>query len=55
MLNFTAKGGHLKTLEQSGLGASSQRQDEQAGREHVPIWRETIDGRTAQKIFELAS
>jgi hypothetical protein len=55
VLNFTAKGGHLKTLEQSGLGASSQRQDEQAGREHVPIWRETIDGRTAQKIFELAS
>ncbi|VVN80462.1 hypothetical protein [Pseudomonas fluorescens] len=54
-LNFTVKGGHLKTLEQSGSGASSQRQDEQAGREHVPIWRETIDGKTARKIFELAS
>ncbi|VVO55446.1 hypothetical protein PS862_00533 [Pseudomonas fluorescens] len=54
-LNFTVKGGHLKTLEQSGSGLSSQRRDEQAGREHVPIWRETIDGRTAQRIFELAT
>lgn len=54
-LEFKVKGGHLKTLEQSGSGAQSQRQDEQAGRPHVAIWRETLDGRTAQKIFELAS
>jgi hypothetical protein len=55
VLNFAVQGGHLKTLEQSRLGVSSQRRDEQAGREHVPIWRETIDGRTAQKIFELTA
>ncbi|MDQ0124969.1 hypothetical protein J2W17_003925 [Pseudomonas lini] len=54
-LNFKVKGGHLKTLEQAGRGIESQRRDEQAGLPHVAIWRETIDGRTAQKIFELAS
>ncbi|WP_238351768.1 hypothetical protein [Pseudomonas sp. SWRI99] len=54
-LNFTVKGGHLKTLEQAGRGASSQRRDEQAGLPHVAIWRETIDGRTARKIFDLAT
>ena len=53
-LNFKVKGGHLKTLAQSGSGVTSQRLDEQAGRPHVRIWRETIDGRTAQKIFDLA-
>lgn len=53
-LNFTVKGGHLKTLEQSRRGAESQRRDEQAGLAHVAIWRETFDGKTAQKIFLLA-
>ncbi|VVN80449.1 hypothetical protein [Pseudomonas fluorescens] len=53
-LNFMVKGGHLKTLEQSGSGSSSQRRDEQAGREHMAIWRHTIDGKTAQRIFDLA-
>jgi hypothetical protein len=53
--NFTAKGGHLKTLQQSRLGTSSQRRDEQAGRAHVRIWREDIDLSTAQQIFQLAS
>ena len=54
-LNFTVKGGHLKTLQQSSQGASAQRRDEVAGRPHVPIWREIIDSRTAQSIFELAA
>ncbi|WLH36221.1 hypothetical protein PSH79_02725 [Pseudomonas sp. FP2196] len=54
-LNFMVKGGHLKTVEQSSLGITSQRRDAQAGREHVPIWRATIDGKTAQKIFDLAA
>jgi hypothetical protein len=54
-LNFTVKGGHLKTLEQSRSGLSSQRLDEQAGREHVAIWRHAIDGRTAQRIFDLSA
>ena len=54
-LNFKAKGAHLKTLEQSGSGISSQRRDEQAGREHIAIWRHAIDGRTAQRIFELTA
>nr|WP_315446775.1 hypothetical protein [uncultured Pseudomonas sp.] len=53
-LDFMVKGGHLKTLAQSATGSNSQRRDEQAGRPHVAIWRETLDGRTAQKIFELA-
>ena len=53
-LDFMIKGGHLKTLAQSATGSTSQRRDEQAGRPHVAIWRETLDGRTAQKIFELA-
>ncbi|MHB2136856.1 hypothetical protein ACX64L_02680 [Pseudomonas monsensis] len=52
---FTARGGHLKTLEQSRLGISSQRRDARSGHEHAPIWRESIDGKTAQKIFELAT
>ena len=54
-LNFTVKGGHLKTLEQAGRGTLSQRRDEQAGLPHVAIWRETFDGKTAQKIFNLAA
>ncbi len=54
-LNFNPKGGHLKTLQQSRLGTSSQRRDEQAGRAHVRIWREDIDLSTAQQIFQLAS
>ena len=52
--DFTVQGGHLKTLEQSGSGLASQRRDQQAGRVHVPIWREAIDSRTAQKIFDVA-
>jgi hypothetical protein len=55
VLNFKEKGAHLKTLEQSGSGISSQRRDEQAGREHIAIWRHTIDGRTAQRIFDLTA
>ncbi|WP_456022814.1 hypothetical protein [Pseudomonas protegens] len=53
-LSFTIDGGHLKTLEQSRRGLESQRRDEQAGLPHVRIWRQTIDGRTASKIFMLA-
>jgi hypothetical protein len=54
-LNFTIKGSHLKTLEQSRRGIESQRRDEQAGLPHVAIWRQTFDGKTARKIFALAS
>ncbi|MFI8224259.1 hypothetical protein [Pseudomonas sp. NPDC085632] len=54
-LNFTTRGGHLKTLEQSRRGIESQRRDEQAGLPHVAIWRQTFDGKTATKIFALAS
>ena len=54
-LNFTVRGGHLKTLDQAGRGAASQRRDEQAGLPHVAIWRETFDGKTARKIFDLAA
>jgi Tfp pilus assembly protein PilN len=53
-LNFTIKGSHLKTLEQSKRGIESQRRDELAGLVHVPIWRERFDGKTAHKIFTLA-
>lgn len=53
-LNFSIKGGHLKTLEQGRRGAESQRRDEQAGLPHTAIWRETFDGKTANKIFALA-
>ena len=53
-LDFTVQGGHLKTLEQSGLGLASQQKDQQAGRVHVPIWREALDSRTAQRIFDIA-
>lgn len=54
-LGFAVRGGHLKTLEQSGRGLGSQRRDENAGLPHVAIWRETFDGRTARKIFELTA
>jgi hypothetical protein len=54
-LSFTTRGGHLKTLEQSRRGIESQRRDEQAGLPHVAIWRQTFDGKTASKIFALAS
>jgi hypothetical protein len=53
-LGFNVRGAHLKTLEQSAMGITSQRREEQAGRQHIAIWRESIDGRTAQKIFDLA-
>ncbi|WP_160055371.1 hypothetical protein [Pseudomonas sp. R84] len=55
LADFQVKRGHLKTRQQNRLGTSSQRRDEQAGRAHVKIWREDIDSRTAQRIFELAS
>lgn len=54
-IDFNDRGAHLKTLEQSGRGLSSQRKDEQMGLPHVAIWRETIDKRTAQRIFDLAA
>jgi hypothetical protein len=54
-VHFKDDGGHLKTLEQSGKGISSQRRDEQAGRPHNAIWRPAIDRRTAQRIFDLAT
>jgi hypothetical protein len=54
-LNFKTRGGHLKTLAQSRRGIESQRRDEQAGLPHVAIWRQTFDGKTATKIFALAS
>jgi hypothetical protein len=54
-LEFKDRGGHLKTLDQARAGVSSQRRDEQAGRPHVAIWRLTLDRKTAQKIFDLAS
>jgi hypothetical protein len=54
-VHFKDDGGHLKTLEQSAKGISSQRRDEQAGRPHIAIWRPAIDRRTAQRIFDLAT
>ncbi|MED7665701.1 hypothetical protein GXB78_00565 [Pseudomonas moraviensis subsp. stanleyae] len=54
-LNFNTRGAHLKTLEQSSLGVRSQQREELAQRPHVPIWREPLNGRTAQKIFDLAA
>jgi len=37
------------------MGSVSQRREEQAGRQHVAIWRNYFDGRTAQRIFDLAA
>jgi hypothetical protein len=54
-LNFNVGGAHLKTLEQSRRGVSSQRREELAQRPHRPIWRVPLDGHTAQKIFDLAA
>jgi len=54
-LNFSVRGAHLKTLQQSARGISSQRREERAGREHVTIWREHFDGRTAQRVFDMAA
>lgn len=54
-LNFSIRGGHLKTLEQSRRGIEAQRRDELAGLPHVAIWRQTFDGKTATRIFALAS
>lgn len=54
-LEFKDRGGHLKTLDQARAGVSSQRRDERAGRPHIAIWRLTLDRKTAQKIFDLAS
>lgn len=54
-LNFSIRGGYLKTLEQSRRGIEVQRRDELAGLPHAAIWRQTLDGRTATRIFALAS
>ncbi|WKV90063.1 hypothetical protein LJU32_07315 [Pseudomonas sp. B21_DOA] len=54
-MNFNVRGAHLKTLEQSSRGIQSQRREELAQRPHQPVWREYLDGRTAQKIFDLAA
>ncbi|CAI8929201.1 SET domain-containing protein [Pseudomonas sp. IT-347P] len=54
-LNFNVRGAHLKTLEQSAQGSMSQRREERAGRQHVAIWRQYLDGRTAQRVFDLAA
>lgn len=51
---FMIKGGHLKTLAQSGLGQGRQASDERQGLPHAPIWREAFDTRSAQKLFALA-
>lgn len=47
--------GYLKTLKQSRSGIKSQRLDARAGVPHVRIWRETFDGKTATRLFALAS
>ncbi|UVJ44507.1 hypothetical protein NVV94_02550 [Pseudomonas sp. LS1212] len=52
---FSLKGGHLKTLKQSGLGRTTQARDEQQGRAHSPIWRAAFDSRSARKLFALVS
>ncbi|HWH88608.1 MAG TPA: hypothetical protein VNV36_17825 [Pseudomonas sp.] len=54
-LDFNVRGAHLKTLEQSRKGASSQRREERAHGKHTAIWREYFDGRAAQRIFDLAT
>ncbi|WP_147407024.1 hypothetical protein [Pseudomonas sp. 91RF] len=51
-LDYTLKGAHLKTLEQSKLGSTFQQREEQAGRPHQRIWREFISPRVAQKLFD---
>ncbi|MFM9382724.1 hypothetical protein [Pseudomonas sp. UV AK001] len=51
-LDYTLKGAHLKTLEQSKLGSAFQQREEQAGRPHQRIWREFISPRVAQKLFD---
>ncbi|WP_218583753.1 dermonecrotic toxin domain-containing protein [Pseudomonas akapageensis] len=52
---FSLKGGHLKTLKQSGSGSTAQARDEQQGRAHSPIWRAAFDSRSARLLFALAS
>jgi hypothetical protein len=51
-LDYSVKGAHLKTLEQRALGRSFQQREEQAGRPHQRIWRELINPRIAQKLFD---
>ena len=51
-LDYTLKGAHMKTLEQSKLGSAFQQREEQAGRPHPRIWRELISPRVAQKLFD---
>lgn len=50
---FSLKGGHLKTLKQSGLGRTAQTRDEQLGLAHSPIWRAAFDTRSARQLFAL--
>lgn len=53
-LEYTTKGGHLKTLAQSRQGTGFQQREEQAGRTHQAIWREAISPKVAQKLFDRA-
>lgn len=53
-LDYTTKGGHLKTLAQSRQGSSHQQGEEQAGHAHQAIWREAISPKVAQKLFARA-
>ena len=51
-LEYTVKGGHLKTLAQSRQGSDFQQREELAGQAHQPIWREAISPKVAQKLFD---
>lgn len=51
-LEYTVKGGHLKTLAQSRQGSEFQKREEMAGHEHKPIWREAIGLKVAKKLFD---
>ncbi|MDD1013002.1 dermonecrotic toxin domain-containing protein [Pseudomonas rubra] len=48
---FQIRGGHLKTLAQSRLGADSQAQDEREGLAHKPIWRAAFSPQAARLLF----
>ncbi|MFK0086263.1 dermonecrotic toxin domain-containing protein [Pseudomonas sp. NPDC090755] len=48
---FKTRGGHLKTLAQSHLGAQSQAQAEREGLAHKPIWRAAFSPQAARLLF----
>ncbi|MDD1013001.1 DUF6543 domain-containing protein [Pseudomonas rubra] len=54
-LDFEAKAGHLKRLDQEKLGQASQASQEHAGELITPIWRAAIDLKTAAELFALSS